>query len=75
MKIITKKKLTADNCKSASNILTPGVQDYLSLTEKNFAKDVIKIDAQDKKILVWEGSPDITEYIVIIATKIWFQKY
>ena len=70
-----KKKLTADNCKSASNIVTPVVQDYLSLTEKNFAKDVIKIDAQDKKILVWEGSPDITEYIVIIATKIWFQKY
>ena len=55
-----KKKLTADNCKPASNILT----------EKNFTKDVIKIDAQDKKILVWEGSPDITEYIVIIATKI-----
>ena len=42
-----KKKLTADNCKSALNIVPPVVQDYLSLTEKNFAKDDIIIDAHN----------------------------
>ena len=41
MKKTMKKKHTVDNCKSALNIVPPVVQDYLSLTEKNFAKDDI----------------------------------
>ena len=41
------KKLTTDNCKSALNNVPPVVQDYLSLTEKNFAKDYIIIDAHN----------------------------
>ena len=47
MKNTMKKNLTADNCKSALNIASPVVQDYLSLTEKNFAKDDIIIDAHN----------------------------
>ena len=38
-------KLTADNCQSALNIVPPVVQDYFSLTEKNFAKYAIIIEA------------------------------
>ena len=42
-----KKKLTADNCKSALNIALLAVQGYLSLTEKDFAKDDTIIDANN----------------------------
>ena len=66
-----KKKLAADNCKSALNIVPPVVQDYLSLTEKNFAKDDIIIDVHYAGM----GRLNITEHIVIITKKIWFQKY
>ena len=66
-----KKKLAADNCKSALSIVPPVVQDYLSLTEKNFAKDDIIIDVHNAGM----GRLNITEHIVIITKKIWFQKY
>ena len=42
-----KKKLPADNCKSALNIALLAVQGYLSLTEKDFAKDDTIIDANN----------------------------
>ena len=45
MKKTMKKRLTADNCKSALNIVPPIAQDFLSLAERNFAKDDIITDA------------------------------